>query len=216
MRCRRRRSINCSSAKCSKAKSSPGSKAAIPYVFGRGGEEAQELHAAGCPFEVVPGISSTIAGPAYAGIPVTHRDFNTQLTIFTGHEDPTKEVSSLDFAKIAQADGVKVMLMGVGRMGELTGKLMDQRRRPGNARGLIRWATTGRQQTLTGTLATIADLGGKARIQSPGRLCDRRHRGPAAGIELVRTPPAFRKTHRGHPHPEPGGSPEQCPEGARR
>jgi uroporphyrinogen III methyltransferase/synthase len=133
-------------------------KGGDPYVFGRGGEEAQELHAAGCPFEVVPGISSTIAGPAYAGIPVTHRDFNTQLTIFTGHEDPTKEVSSLDFAKIAQADGVKVMLMGVGRMGELTGKLMDHGAAPATPVALIRWATTGRQQTLTGTLATIAGL----------------------------------------------------------
>ncbi len=133
-------------------------KGGDPYVFGRGGEEAQELHAAGCAFEVVPGISSTIAGPAYAGIPVTHRDFNTQLTIFTGHEDPTKEVSSLDFAKIAQADGVKVMLMGVGRMGELTGKLMENGAAADTPVALIRWATTGRQQTLTGTLGTIAEL----------------------------------------------------------
>ena len=133
-------------------------KGGDPDVFGRGGEEAQELHAAGCPFEVVPGISSTIAGPAYAGIPVTHRDFNTQLTIFTGHEDPTKEVSSLDFAKIAQADGVKVMLMGVGRMGELTGKLMEHGAAADTPVALIRWATTGRQQTLTGTLGTIAAL----------------------------------------------------------
>ncbi len=133
-------------------------KGGDPYVFGRGGEEAQELYAAGCPFEVVPGISSTIAGPAYAGIPVTHRDFNTQLTIFTGHEDPTKEVSSLDFAKIAQADGVKVMLMGVGRMGELTGKLMAHGAAGETPVALIRWATTGRQQTLTGTLSSIAEL----------------------------------------------------------
>jgi uroporphyrinogen III methyltransferase/synthase len=89
---------------------------------------------------------------------VTHRDFNTQLTIFTGHEDPTKEVSSLDFAKIAQADGVKVMLMGVGRMGELTGKLMEHGAAADTPVALIRWATTGRQQTLTGTLGTIAAL----------------------------------------------------------
>lgn len=142
-------------------------KGGDPYVFGRGGEEAQELYAAGCPFEVVPGISSTIAGPAYAGIPVTHRDFNTQLTIFTGHEDPTKEVSSLDFSKIAKADGVKVMLMGVGRMGELTGKLMDNGAAPETPVALIRWATTGRQQTLTGTLATIADLVEKHGFKAP-------------------------------------------------
>lgn len=142
-------------------------KGGDPYVFGRGGEEAQELHAAGCPFEVVPGISSTIAGPAYAGIPVTHRDFNTQLTIFTGHEDPTKEISSLDFSKIAKADGVKVMLMGVGRMGELTGKLIDNGAAPDTPVALIRWATTGRQQTLTGTLETIADLVEKHGFKAP-------------------------------------------------
>ena len=131
-------------------------KGGDPYVFGRGGEEAEELRAAGCRFEVVPGISSTIAGPAYAGIPVTHRDFCSQLTIFTGHEDPTKEESSLDFRKLAEADGTKVMLMGVGRMAILAGKLVEHGANPDTPVALIRWATTGRQQTLTGTLGTIA------------------------------------------------------------
>lgn len=138
-------------------------KGGDPYVFGRGGEEAEELYVAECAFEVVPGISSTIAGPAYAGIPVTHRDFNSQLTIFTGHEDPTKEESSLDFDKIAKADGTKVMLMGVGRMAELSKKLVDHGAAADTPVALIRWATTGRQQTLTGTLGDIA-----ARIEQSG------------------------------------------------
>lgn len=133
-------------------------KGGDPMVFGRGGEEAEELQEAGCPFEIVPGISSTIAGPAYAGIPVTHREHNSQLTIFTGHEDPDKEESSLDFTKIAQADGVKIMLMGIQRIGILMQKLIDHGAKPTTPVALIRWATTGRQQTVTGTMETIASV----------------------------------------------------------
>lgn len=132
-------------------------KGGDPFVFGRGGEEAEELVAAGIPFEIVPGISSTIAGPAYAGIPVTHRAFNTQLTIFTGHEDPTKGESTLDYAAIARAPGTKVMLMGVERMRAITDALIAAGADPTTPIALVRWATTPRQQVLTGTLATIAD-----------------------------------------------------------
>lgn len=142
-------------------------KGGDPLMFGRGGEEAEELVAAGCAFEFVPGISSTIAGPAYAGIPVTHRDFNSQLTIFTGHEDPTKAESSLDFEKLAKADGVKVMLMGVQRIGILMGKLIEQGASPDTPVALVRWATTGRQQTVTGTMSTIADVVEKAGFKAP-------------------------------------------------
>jgi uroporphyrinogen III methyltransferase/synthase len=132
-------------------------KGGDPFVFGRGGEEAEELVAAGIPFEIVPGISSTIAGPAYAGIPVTHRSFNTQLTIFTGHEDPTKGESTLDYAAIARAPGTKVMLMGVERMRAITGELIAAGADATTPIALVRWATTPRQQVITGTLATIAD-----------------------------------------------------------
>ena len=148
-------------------------KGGDPFVFGRGGEEAEELAAAGVAFEIVPGISSTIAGPAYAGIPVTHREHNTALTIFTGHEDPTKEASSLDFAKLAAADGTKVMLMGVGRMRELTARLLAEGADPATPVALVRWATTPRQQTLVGTLADIADKVGANGIQGTGRVRDR-------------------------------------------
>ena len=142
-------------------------KGGDPFVFGRGGEEAEELVAAGVPFEVVPGISSTIAGPAYAGIPVTHRDHNTVLTIFTGHEDPAKEMSSLDFAKLGSADGTKVMLMGIGRLKELSGRLIEGGADPRTPVALVRWATTPRQECLVGTLDDIAAKAEAAGFKAP-------------------------------------------------
>ena len=142
-------------------------KGGDPFVFGRGGEEAQQLAAAGIPFEVVPGVSSAIAGPAYAGIPVTHRDCNTVLTIFTGHEDPTKETNVLDLAKIAGADGTKVMLMGVGRLREIADGLVAHGAAPSTPVALVRRATTPRQETLVGTLADIADKAGEAGFEPP-------------------------------------------------
>ena len=131
-------------------------KGGDPFVFGRGGEEAQELRAAGVPFEIVPGISSTVAGPCYAGIPVTHRDHCSQLTIFTGHEDPTKGESSLDYEKIAKADGTKVMLMGVGQLERVTGELLKAGAAGETPVALVRWATTGRQQTLVSDLENVS------------------------------------------------------------
>lgn len=142
-------------------------KGGDPYLFGRGGEEGQELRAAGVPFEIVPGITSAISGPAYAGIPVTHRDHCSQLTIFTGHEDPTKEESSLDFEKIARADGTKVMLMGVGRLPIITRQLIDAGAAPDTPIALVRWATRANQQTITGTLETIAGIAEEANFAAP-------------------------------------------------
>ncbi len=133
-------------------------KGGDPMIFGRGGEEAAELADAGIPFELVPGISSSIAGPAYAGIPVTHRAFNTQLTIFTGHEDPTKAESSIDYHQLATAPGTKVMLMGVERIGVITASMIAAGASPDLPVAMVRWATTGQQQTVTGTLSTIAEI----------------------------------------------------------
>jgi uroporphyrinogen III methyltransferase/synthase len=138
-------------------------KGGDPVLFGRGAEEAQELAAAGVRFEIVPGITSAIAGPAYAGIPVTHRSHCSQLTIFTGHEDPTKPDSSLDYAKLAAADGTKVFLMGVERMEEITRALIDHGADSSTPMALVRWATHGRQQTLVATLGTMA-----ARVRETG------------------------------------------------
>lgn len=142
-------------------------KGGDPMIFGRGGEEGAELHAAGIPFEIVPGISSAIAGPMYAGIPVTHREHCSQLTVFTGHEDPTKTESSLDFRKLAEADGTKVMLMGVERMRSITDALLQEGMKPETPVALVRWATTGRQQTLSGTLADIAGKVESSGFQAP-------------------------------------------------
>jgi uroporphyrinogen III methyltransferase/synthase len=131
-------------------------KGGDPFLFGRGGEEAQALAAAGLRFEIIPGVTSAIAAPAYAGIPVTHREHTAQLTIFTGHEDPAKTESSLDFRQLATTPGTKVMLMGVERIGVITARLMENGAAPATPMALVRWGTTGRQQTLRGTLADIA------------------------------------------------------------
>ena len=142
-------------------------KGGDPMIFGRGGEEAAELAAAGVPFEIVPGISSTIGGPAYAGIPVTHRDHCSQLTIFTGHEDPTKGGSSIDYAHLAKTPGTKVFVMGVARLREISRSLVDGGAEPSTPIALTRWATTGSQKTITGTLADIADIAEKENFGSP-------------------------------------------------
>lgn len=131
-------------------------KGGDPFLFGRGGEEAEALAEASSPFEVVPGVSSAIAGPAYAGIPVTHRAHNSVLTIFTGHEEPGKPDSSLDYQAIARVPGTKVMLMGVEKLSAITAELLSGGMPSQTPVSLVRWATTGAQQTLAGTLGNIA------------------------------------------------------------
>ena len=142
-------------------------KGGDPFLFGRGGEEAEALANKGCAFEVVPGVSSAIAGPAYAGIPVTHRAHNAMLTIFTGHEDPAKAESALDYAAVARAPGTKVMLMGVERLEAIARELLSAGMPSETPVALIRWATTGGQQTVAGTLATIAGRVREADFKPP-------------------------------------------------
>src|SRR5882757_1150038 len=131
-------------------------KGGDPFVFGRGAEEAQVIADADIPFEIVPGITSSIAGPAYAGIPMTHRAHNSHVTFFTGHEDPAKTESTIDYGALAKLGGTQVMLMGVERLGSITNEMMKHGVRGNWPVALIRWATTGQQETLTGTLADIA------------------------------------------------------------
>src|SRR6184192_2625273 len=131
-------------------------KGGDPFVFGRGAEEAQAIAEAGIPFEVVPGITSSIAGPAYAGIPVTHRAHNSHVTFFTGHENPAKTESAIDYAALAKLGGTQVMLMGVERLGSITSEMLKHGVRGDLPVALVRWATTGQQETLTGTLSDIA------------------------------------------------------------
>lgn len=142
-------------------------KGGDPYVFGRGGEEAQALFAAGVPFEVVPGVTSAIAGPASAGIPVTHRDFCTQFTVFTGHEGAHKADATLDIPGIAAAQGTKVMLMGMSRLRETMAALMLAGQGAEVPAAAVQWAATGRQKCVTGTVATLADAVDAAGVGSP-------------------------------------------------
>ena len=142
-------------------------KGGDPFLFGRGGEEAASLAAAGCRFEIVPGVTSAIAGPAYAGIPVTHRAHNTILTIFTGHEDPDKAGPSMDYGAIARAPGTKVMLMGIERLAVITAGLAAAGMAPATPTALVRWATTGGQETLIGTLENIARIAQEANFKAP-------------------------------------------------
>jgi uroporphyrinogen III methyltransferase / synthase len=132
-------------------------KGGDPYVFGRGGEEALVLVRAGISFEVVPGVTSAIAAPAYAGIPVTHRDVASTVTFVTGHEDPTKAESSIDWPHLARLRGTKIFLMGVERLREITQRLAAEGADPATPVALVRWGTTGRQECLEGTLAAVAD-----------------------------------------------------------
>ncbi len=134
-------------------------KGGDPFVFGRGGEEAGALATAGIPFEVVPGVTSAIAAPAYAGIPVTHRGVSTHFTVVTGHEDPAKDGPDTDWDALARAGGTLVILMGAGRLAEITKALIAGGRDADTPVAAVRWGTLTRQRTTRATLATIADLG---------------------------------------------------------
>ena len=143
-------------------------KGGDPFIFGRGGEEAMELSKAGASFEVIPGVTSAIAVPAYAGIPLTHRDLSSTTCFITGHEDPTKEVSNLNWDSLAQSTGTLVFLMGIGNLGKITKRLI-RGGRPSNApAAVISSGTTSCQITATGTLATISKEAKDAGISPPG------------------------------------------------
>src|SRR5438874_3252884 len=142
-------------------------KGGDPFVFGRGAEEAQAIADAGIPFEVVPGITSAIAGPAYAGIPMTHRAHNSHVTFFTGHEDPAKAESAINYAALAKLGGTQVMLMGVERLGSITSEMLKQGVRGDLPVALVRSATTGQQETLIGTLSDIAQKTVASNFKAP-------------------------------------------------
>ncbi|MBU1205784.1 MAG: uroporphyrinogen-III C-methyltransferase [Proteobacteria bacterium] len=142
-------------------------KGGDPFIFGRGGEEAQELAREGIPFEVVPGVTSAIAVPAYAGIPLTHRDFTSTVAFITGHEDPTKEESRISWDKIATGAGTLVFLMGVGNLPLIAAELMKNGRDPETPVALIRWGTLPGQETVTGKLSTIGKIAQSEGIKPP-------------------------------------------------
>jgi len=143
-------------------------KGGDPFIFGRGGEEAMELSAAGVPFEVIPGVTSAIAVPTYAGIPLTHRDLSSTTCFITGHEDPTKKESNINWDSLAQSSGTLVFLMGIGNLGKITKRLIQGGKPSDTAAAVIASGTTSQQATVTGTLATIAQQVREAGIGPPG------------------------------------------------
>jgi uroporphyrinogen III methyltransferase/synthase len=142
-------------------------KGGDPFLFGRGGEEALALAEAKIPFEIVPGVTSAIAAPAYAGIPVTHRGITSHVTFFTGHEDPEKTESSIDFAVLAKLGGTQVMLMGVERIEAIVQEMRANGVREDLPVALVRWGTTSRQETIRGTLQDIVECVREQNFEPP-------------------------------------------------
>lgn len=138
-------------------------KGGDPFIFGRGGEEALALVDAGIPFEVVPGISSGYAAPAYAGIPVTHRGITTEVAFVTGHEDPTKPDSDIDWEHLAKGVGTVCFFMGVKNLPSIVENMVANGRPASTPVALIRWGTTPQQEVLIGTLEDIV-----AKVQAAG------------------------------------------------
>ena len=145
-------------------------KGGDPFIFGRGGEEAEVLFKAGLPFEIVPGVTSAIAAPAYAGIPLTHRKLTSTLAFVTGHEDPTKEETSINWQALATGIGTLVFFMGVKNLPQITRQLMDQGKSPDTPVALVRWGTTPSQVTVSGTLETIVEKVRTAGLKAPALI----------------------------------------------
>ena len=142
-------------------------KGGDPFVFGRGGEEALALALVGIPFEVVPGVSSAIAVPAYAGIPVTHRNYASAVTIVTGHEDPAHASSTVNWEMLARLDSTLVILMGTTTLPYITQRLLHGGLHPDTPAAVIQQGTVAQQRVITDTLANIAERAKAARIKSP-------------------------------------------------
>ncbi|MDQ6779376.1 MAG: uroporphyrinogen-III C-methyltransferase [Actinomycetota bacterium] len=142
-------------------------KGGDPFVFGRGGEEAEALLDAGVPFEIVPGVTAGVAAPAYAGIPVTHRDAASAVAFLTGHEDPTKPESALDWAALARFPGTLVVYMGVRQLGAIAERLLEGGRAGDEPAGVVERGTLPNQRVVTGTLETIASRAAAENVRAP-------------------------------------------------
>jgi uroporphyrinogen III methyltransferase/synthase len=145
-------------------------KGGDPFIFGRGGEEAEALAGAGLPFEVVPGVSAAVAVPAYAGIPVTHRGHASLVTFVTGHEDPAKAESAIPWENLARSPGTLVFLMGVKNLPDICHRLLEGGCSPGTPAAVIESGTTFKQRTVSGTLGEIAAQAREAGILPPSIL----------------------------------------------
>jgi uroporphyrinogen III methyltransferase/synthase len=145
-------------------------KGGDPYVFGRGAEEVEELVAAGVSFEVVPGVTSAVAAPAYAGIPLTHRLYSSSVTFITGHEDPSKKQSAHNWPALAASSSTLVFFMGVKNLSSITSNLIQAGMEKKTPAALVRWGTTCRQKTLAATIADIAPKAKEAGFKAPALL----------------------------------------------
>jgi uroporphyrinogen III methyltransferase / synthase len=142
-------------------------KGGDPFIFGRGGEECEALVEAGIAFEIVPGVTAGVGAAAYAGIPLTHRDFTTSVAFVTGHESPGKEVSGIDWERLSLGSGTVVFYMGMKNLPQIAENLMTHGRPPETPVALIRWGTRPEQEVLTGTLSDIGSLARKAGFKAP-------------------------------------------------
>lgn len=145
-------------------------KGGDPFIFGRGSEECLYLRDQNIPYEVIPGISALSAVPAYAGIPLTHRDLSTHFTVVTGHERFGKEPLSVNWKSLAEMGGTLVIYMGITNIRGITEALMSHGRSAGTPVSVIRWGTTPQQEQYTGTLSTIADQIERINLRPPGLI----------------------------------------------
>ncbi|MBP1747824.1 MAG: uroporphyrin-III C-methyltransferase [Deltaproteobacteria bacterium] len=143
-------------------------KGGDPFIFGRGGEEAQHLAKKGIPFEIVPGITSAISVPAYAGIPLTHRDHASTVAFITGHEDEKKEVSSINWHELAHGPDTLVFLMGMKNLPKIVQRLIDEGKSPDTPACVISSGTLAAQKVATATLSTLPDKVRAMKIAPPG------------------------------------------------
>lgn len=143
-------------------------KGGDPFIFGRGGEEAHYLAERGIPFEIVPGVTAAVAVPAYAGIPLTHRDLASSVVFLTGHKDTPTRKTRIRWRELAESGDTLVFLMGVTNLGVTATKLIDHGRSPDEPAAVIQWGTTAAQRTVVGTLGTIAALVEREGITPPG------------------------------------------------
>ncbi|MFH0809486.1 MAG: uroporphyrinogen-III C-methyltransferase [Pseudomonadota bacterium] len=169
-------------------------KGGDPFVFGRGGEEAEALAAAGIPFEIVPGVTSAVACPAYAGIPLTHRAYASSAGFVTGHEDPTKPDSGIDWNNLARGVGTLVFLMGAKNLNKICARLMEGGRGPQTPVAIVEWGTTSHQKTTVGTLSTITEVARRNHVAAPaviivGEVVELR-----AQLDWFESKPLFAKT----------------------
>ena len=191
-------------------------KGGDPFVFGRGGEEAETLRDAGIEFEVVPGVTAGVAAPAYAGIPVTHRDDASAVAFVTGHEDPEKPETALDWEALASFPGTLVLYMGVKNLPLIAERLAASGRDPSEPAAAVERGTRPGQRTVVSTLAELPAAVAAAEIKAPAILLF----GPVAARRepdrLARAPPATRQADRRHPSTRPGKRPRRDVARARR